>query len=122
MKYTTRTTLLIFLITIFLFFSKAAFGKEVELRYSQKDIYNYFSGIVSLNQDFTTRGFNHLNKVQYLKDIHSNYNLQFIRTLILLEKFDFLFLTLSLIRFSVIEIENSSCREKSPTSPKLPSG
>ena len=88
MKYTTRTTLLIFLITIFLFFSKAAFGKEVELRYSQKDIYNYFSGIVSLNQDFTTRGFNHLNKVQYLKDIHSNYNLQFIRTLILLEKFE----------------------------------
>ena len=40
----------------------------------------------------------------------------------LLEKLDFLFLTLSLIRFSLIEIENSSCREKSPRSPKLPPG
>ena len=41
-----------------------------------------------MNQDYTNEAFKHLNKVQSLKDTHSNFNVQFIRTLVLLGKFD----------------------------------
>jgi len=61
---------------------------NAETKYSQENISNYFLGIVSLDQDNTTTGFKYLNKVQFLKNIHSNYNMQFVRSLVLLNKFD----------------------------------
>lgn len=75
------------LIAIFLPSSKA-FSMNNELKYSQENISNYFSGVVSLDQDDTTTGFKYLNKTQSLKNVHFNYNVQFVRSLILLNKFD----------------------------------
>ena len=68
--------------------SSKAFSMNNELKYSQENISNYFSGVVSLDQDDTTTGFKYLNKTQSLKNVHFNYNVQFVRSLILLNKFD----------------------------------
>ena len=40
------------------------------------------------NQDLSNRAFSHLNKIRYLKNSHENFSIQFLRTLILLDKFD----------------------------------
>ena len=78
---------ILFLISI-LFFSTQAFGKNTEVEYSKDNISNYFSGIVSINRDYNNRAFQYLNKTQSLKNRHSNFNVQFIHTLVLLKKFD----------------------------------
>ena len=44
-------------------------------------------GIVSANQNYNNEAFKYLNKVQFIKNRHSQFNIEFIRTLILLEKF-----------------------------------
>lgn len=77
----------IFLISA-LFLSTETFGKDSKGKYSRKNISNYFSGIVSANQDHPTAAFEYLNKVHILKNSHHNFNIKFIRTLILLEKFE----------------------------------
>ena len=43
--------------------------------------------MISVNQDYSSAAFKYLNKVQSLKNSHSNFNIQFIRTLVLLGKF-----------------------------------
>ena len=68
--------------------STEVFSKENKIEYSRNNVANYFSGIVSSNQDYTTRAFKYLNKVKLLKNRHNNFNIQFIQTLILLEKFE----------------------------------
>ena len=88
MKYFVKKIYLIFFLIAFLIFGTATFGKNTKSKYSRSDISNYLSGILSVNQNYTTTGFKYLNKSQSLKNIHSNFNVQFIRTLVLLEKFD----------------------------------
>ena len=77
---------LILLIFLFQILTDTSHASKKE--YSKYIISNYFSGIISLNYDDENKAFEHLNKVQYLKDRHENYNIQFIHTLVLLEKFD----------------------------------
>jgi len=88
MRYLTKKIYLILLFLLILFFNTKIFAKDANLKYSRENISNYFLGIVSLNENNTTSSFKYLEKVQTLKSIHSNYNANFIRTLILLEKFD----------------------------------
>ena len=88
MKYLIeKTYLVLFFITIFLLSTKA-FCKESEIKYSRNNISNYLSGIISARQNYTNAAFYYLNKVQSLKSRHYNYNIQFIRTLVLLGKFE----------------------------------
>ena len=77
---------ILFLVTI-LVSGTETFSKGSKIEYSEDNISNYFSGIISANQDYTRAAFKYLNKVQSLKNSHSNFNVQFIHTLILLEKF-----------------------------------
>ena len=87
MKYfIEKIYLVLFLITIFLF-NTEAFCKEGKIKYSKDNISNYLSGITSVRQNYTDEAFYYLNKVQSLKNSHTNFNIQFIHTLILLEKF-----------------------------------
>ena len=88
MRYLTKKIYLILLFLLILFSNTKIFAKDTNLKYSRENISNYFLGIVSLNENNTTSSFKYLEKVQTLKSIHSNYNANFIRTLILLEKFD----------------------------------
>ena len=88
MKYFIKTIYLVLLIATILSTNFKSFAKDISFKYSQDDISNYFSGIVSLSQNDPTGSFNYLSKIQSLKKKHSNYSTQFIRSLVLLEKFD----------------------------------
>ena len=56
--------------------------------YSSSNISNYFSGIISTKTNKTNRALNFFRKTTSLKSRHLNYNVQFLRTLISLEKFN----------------------------------
>jgi len=88
MRYFIKNIYFILLLITILFLDTETFGKDSKVKYSRNNISNYLSGIVSVNQDYTNAAFKYLNKVQSLKNHHSNFNVQFIRTLILLEKFN----------------------------------
>ena len=88
MKYFIKKIYLVLLLITILSLSTETFSKESKIKYSKDNISNYFLGIVSANQNHTSKAFKYLNKMQSLKNSHSNFNIQFIRTLILLKKFE----------------------------------
>ena len=93
MIYYFRIKVFIFFSLFLLFYNTSVFSKNVDPALSEKNISNYFSGIISINQNNTSRAFDFLKKVKLLQDKHYNYNANFLRTLVLLgkleESFDF---------------------------------
>jgi len=79
--------IILFFLTI-LFAESQVFSKDSKIQYTRENISNYFLGIISANQDYNNEAFKHLKKVKSLKNKHSKFNIEFIRTLILLEKFN----------------------------------
>ena len=88
MKHFIKIFYLILLLTAVQFIGQISFSKEAKIKYYKKDISNYFSGIISSKQKNDDAAYEYLNRVKSLKNIHSNYNNQFIYTLISLEKFN----------------------------------
>ena len=79
----------IVLILIFaLFMQSESFGRDNNVQYTRKNISNYFLGVIYASKGNNNKAFKHLKKVQSIKGVHSNFNLEFIRTLVLLEKFE----------------------------------
>jgi len=88
MKFSIKKIyIILFLLTILLIEPKV-FAKENKIQYTQENISNYFSGIVSINQNYNNKAFKYLKKVKSLKNKHSRFNIEFIKTLILIEKFE----------------------------------
>ena len=85
--FVRKTFTILFLLTIPSFISQVG-AKESKIQYTKENISNYFTGIVSIDQNYNKVAFKHLKKVKSLKNSHQNYNVQFLRSLILLEKFD----------------------------------
>ena len=77
----------LFLISIFLIQPEVS-ARDNEIQYTSESISNYFSGIVSVDKDDNNGAYKHLKKVQFLKNRHTKFNTEFIKTLVLLEKFD----------------------------------
>ena len=88
MKNNMKKIYLILFLIASLTYNTKTLAKEDEIKYSRENISNYFSGIISVNYANSKNAFKHLNKVQSLKNNHSNYNIQFLRTLVLLDKFE----------------------------------
>ena len=88
MKFCIKNVYLIFFLIFSLSYATETLGKDKKIQYSKDNISNYFSGTVSANYNLTSNTFKYLNEVQFLKTRHSNYNIQFLRTLILLKKFE----------------------------------
>jgi len=88
MKFLIKKNYIILLLFIIFSIVPATFAKDNTKEYSKESISNYFSGVVSANQDYNNEAFNNLKKVKLLKNKHSNFNLEFVKTLILLEKFN----------------------------------
>ncbi len=88
MKFLIKKIYIISLSLIIFLTNFAAFAKDSNVQYTSKNISNYFSGIVSVSKNYNNKAFKHLKKVQSLKNRHSQFNIEFIRTLVLLEKFD----------------------------------
>jgi len=88
MKFLIKKIYNIFFILSITLIASEISAKESETQYTKENISNYFSGIISANQNYNSDALKYLNKVKSLKNIHSNFNIKFIKTLILLEKFD----------------------------------
>jgi len=88
MKFLINKIYIISLLLIIFLIEPTAFAKDKKIQYSSKNISNYFSGIVSVSKNYNNRAFKHLEKVKLLKNRHSQFNIEFIRTLVLIEKFD----------------------------------
>jgi len=88
MKFLDKKIYIILLLLFILLFESKVFARDSKIQYTSKDISNYFLGVVSASENYNNEAFNYLKKVQLLKDRHTKFNIEFIRTLILLEKFD----------------------------------
>ena len=69
-----------------------AYARDSKILYTRENISNYFQGIVSSKNNYDNEAFKRLKKVQLLKYEHSKFNIEYLRTLIILEKFDDAFL------------------------------
>ena len=88
MKYFKKNIYLVFLYINISLISVTVFDNNAKASYSKDDVSNYFSGIIALSQNNTTSGFKYLKKINSLKNVHYNYNIKFLRSLVLLNKFD----------------------------------
>ena len=88
MKFLIKKIYIIFLLLSILLFEPKVFAKESNIKYTKENISNYFFGVISANQDYNNEAFKHLKKVKSLRNRHSRFNIAFIRTLILLDKFE----------------------------------
>ena len=79
--------IILFFLTIFLI-QLEAFARDSKVPYTRENISNYFLGVISANNNFNNKAFRYLKRVESLKNRHSKFNVEFVRTLVLLEKFD----------------------------------
>ena len=57
MKFFIKKIYIIFFLLIILLIESEVFAKESYIQYKKKDILNYFSGIISINQDYNNKAF-----------------------------------------------------------------
>ena len=88
MKFIIKRICIIFYLFAILTSETIVFAKDSKIQYTRENISNYFFGIISANKGYNHEAFQHLKKVKSLKNRHSKFNTEFIRTLVLLEKFD----------------------------------
>ena len=88
MNFFTKKINFILFIIIFSFLNTSIYARDENQKNSKSNISNYFSGLIYMNHANNDGAFKHFNKIQFLKKKHSNYNIHFVRTLVLLNKFD----------------------------------
>ncbi len=88
MKFLIKKNYIIFLLLSILLFEPRVLAKEANIQHTKESISNYFSGLISINQNYNNKAYEHLNKVKSFSNKHSKLNIEFIRTLVELEKFD----------------------------------
>jgi len=77
MKFLIKKNYIILFLLSILLIGPKVFAKESKIQYTKKNISNYFSGIVSINQNYYNEAFKHLKKVKSLKNKHSRFNIEF---------------------------------------------
>ena len=87
MKFLIKKIYIIFFLLIILLNANQVFARDNKVQYAREDISNYLLGIISVNENYNEEAFKYLKKVQSIKGKHSQFNIEFIRTLVLLEKF-----------------------------------
>ena len=88
MKLLREKNYLILFIIIIFFTQNNVFAKERKSLHKKENISNYFLGTLSVKKNLDNKSYKYLKKVQILKDSHSKFNVEFLRTLVLVEKFD----------------------------------
>ena len=87
MKFLIKKIYIILFLLIILLTATKTFARDSKIQYAGENISNYFLGVISANQSHNKEAFRYLKKVQSIKNRHSQFNVEFIRTLVLLEKF-----------------------------------
>ncbi len=88
MKFLNEKIYFIFFLVLFLLANKDVLAKDGEIIYTKENISNYFSGIVSVQKNHNDKALKYFKKVKLLKDSHSEFNIEYLRTLVLLGKYD----------------------------------
>ena len=88
MKYIIKNIYILQFLLIMLLCSNNGFAKEKVTKYTKENISNYFLGIVSSNNDYNDKAFKYLKKAKSIQNKHSRFNTEYIRTLVLVDKFD----------------------------------
>jgi len=90
MKFLIKKIYIILFFLIILLNATKVFARDGKIQYSKENISNYFLGIISSNKNHNDnkKAFKYLKKIQSIKNQHSQFNVTFLRTLILLEKFE----------------------------------
>ena len=88
MKFFIKTIYLILLFGLFLLNSTKGFSKSDIKKYTKEEISNYLSGTISLNQNNIEKSFYYFNKTKSASKVHLNYNINYIKSLVLLGKFE----------------------------------
>jgi len=91
MKFLNKKIYIILILLILLINKSVVLARDSKIQYTRENISNYFLGVVSTNRAYNKEAFEHLNKVQSIKSKHSHFNTEFLRTLVLLEKFNHAF-------------------------------
>ena len=87
MKFLIKKIYIILFLLIILLTTAKVFARDNKIQYAEEDISNYFLGVISAKQSHNNEAFRYLKKVQSIKNRHSQFNVEFIRTIVLLEKF-----------------------------------
>ena len=87
MKFLIKKIYIILFLLIILLTATKTFARDSKIQYAGENISNYFSGVISANQSHNKEAYRYLKKVQSIKNRHSQFNVEFIRTIVLLEKF-----------------------------------
>tara|TARA_Y100000590_G_scaffold308643_1_gene348457 strand:+ start:1410 stop:3131 length:1722 start_codon:yes stop_codon:yes gene_type:complete len=89
MKFFSKKINIILILLVVLFFQSKVIARESKIQYKSENISNYFLGILYINQEYNNeKALKYLKKVKTIKNRHSQFNIEFIRTFILLEKFN----------------------------------
>ena len=86
MKFTLKKIYIVLLLLILI--QPKVFARDDKVLYTGKNISNYFLGILSTKNYDNNATYKYLKRVKLLREHHSKYNVEFLRTLVILEKFD----------------------------------
>ena len=87
MKFLAKKINIILFLLIIICIETKVFARDSKIQYTRENIANYFLGIISTSQDYNVEAFQYLKKVKSIEKQHSQFNIEFARTLVLLEKF-----------------------------------
>jgi len=88
MKLFIKTIYLLLIFGLFLLNPPNGFSRDSVSKHTKEEISNYLSGVFSLSQNNTERSFHFFNKKRSISKIHPNYNVNFIKSLVLLGRFE----------------------------------
>ena len=69
MKYLLKKIYIVIFFLNLLFLNTNLFARDTQATYTKENISNYLSGIISSNQNYTSKAFKYLNKAQSIKKI-----------------------------------------------------
>ena len=88
MKFIGKKIYIILLLLALIFQGSELLAKDTTIQYTKENISNYFLGIISLKKNYNDKAIKHLKKIESLKNYHAQYNVELLKTLVLLEQFE----------------------------------
>ena len=107
--YSSLSKIFIYILIFFSFLSNFnAHSSNQKILYSRKSISNYFSGIISSNNNNNKLALKYFNNLNHLKNNHDQFNRELVFTLVQTQKFSELFLYLKKIRKKNLNFFNAN--------------
>ena len=107
--YSSSSKIFIYILIFFSFLSNFnAHSSNQKILYSSKSISNYFSGIISSNNNNNKLALKYFNKLNHLKNNHDQFNRELVFTLVQTRKIPELFLYLKKLRKKNLDFFNAN--------------